>query len=252
MRLLSWIFQPVYLIFFLIIAALYIYRQEVIPEHRDIEQSKALVARMEQTVAVIEQEGQSIRSVFPNDAVITEESGLKQSIEFEGETNQRQLEAELPSVIAAPPIIAEDGAAVDPDGKAEATPDGMDSDASEKPSDLPEAASGTESTEEIEQVEPAKRPSSRLPQSLGTLWYEARRAVRSGSSERAIERYLQLTSHYPNSADGFGELGNVYYAMGDTSRALGAYRQALNIYHAGGYSGQSLQLQGVISKIQSK
>lgn len=250
MRLLSWIFQPVYLIFFLIIAALYIYRQEVIPEHRGIEQSKALVARMAQTVAILEQE--PIRSVSLNDAVRTEESGLKQSIEFEDNVNQQQPESDLPSVTAAPPIIAEDDAAIDPDGKAEATPEGEDRDVSEKPSDLLDTAGETESTDELEQVEPVKQPSSRLPQSLGTLWYEARRAARSGAMEQAIERYLQLTSDYPGSADGFGELGNVYYAMGDTSRALGAYQQALNIYQAGGYSGQSLQLQAVISKIQSK
>lgn len=252
MRLLSWIFQPVYLIFFVIIAALYIYRAEVIPEHHDIEQSKTLVARMEQTVAAIEEEDHSVRSLLSNDTVITEESGFEQPTKLEDEANQQRLEMAAPSAIDALPLVAVDDTGADAeviseDVDAEVTSEDADSTAIEKPSESLAMAGETESTEAVALVDPVNQP---LPKSLGTLWYAARRAARSGNREEAVERYLQLTSNYPDSADGFGELGNIYYAMGDKERALAAYQQALNIYQAAGDLGQSLQLQKVISEIQ--
>ena len=77
MRLLSWVFQPVYLIFFVIIAALYIYREELIPEHRDVETSRALIAQLEQTVVVINEEpltlGTPPSSTFSNVMVVSED-----------------------------------------------------------------------------------------------------------------------------------------------------------------------------------
>lgn len=241
MRLLSWIFQPVYLIFFVIIAALYIYREEVIPEHRDIEQSKALVTQIEQAVVVIEEEGRSIRSVSSSDAVITDQDGSNQPTKLAGEVNPQLSEVAAETAVDNVSVAAVDDTYVG----TELTPEDA-----EKPSDLLETASEMASAEVVALVAPVEQAINLLPESLGTLWYAARKAARGGNSKQAIERYLQLTSNYPDSADGFGELGNIYYAMGDKERALGAYQQALMVYQSAGDSGQSLQLQRVIGEIQ--
>jgi len=234
MRLLSWIFQPAYLIFFVIIAALYIYREEVIPEHRDIEQSKTLVAQIEKTIAVIEEEGRSVRSLPSNQILIPEEDAFNPSSKLEAEVNPQE-----PAVVATTDTLAADDVS-----DTEVTSEGNSSVTSENLFESFEATDEIESTQAATLVETVKQAS------LGTLWYAARRAARGDDSEQAIERYLQLTSNYPDNADGFGELGNLYYAMGDKEAALGAYQQALKIYQTAGYSGQSLQLQKVINEIR--
>jgi len=234
MRLLSWIFQPAYLIFFVIIAALYIYREEVIPEHRDIEQSKTLVAQIEKTIAVIEEEGRSVRSLPSNQILIPEEDAFNPSSKLEAEVNPQE-----PAVVATTDTLAADDVS-----DTEVTSEGNSSVTSENLFESFEATDEIESTQAATLVETVKQAS------LGTLWYAARRAARGDDSEQAIERYLQLTSSYPDNADGFGELGNLYYAMGDKEAALGAYQQALKIYQTAGYSGQSLQLQKVINEIR--
>jgi tetratricopeptide (TPR) repeat protein len=71
----------------------------------------------------------------------------------------------------------------------------------------------------------------------------------AGDIDQAILDYIQLTSSYPQHADGFGELGNLYYMQGNRERALTAYQQTLFIYQSLGYSGESLQLQRIIAEL---
>lgn len=54
----------------------------------------------------------------------------------------------------------------------------------------------------------------------------ARRAFWNGDFEVAEAAYMALLAEYPADADGFGELGNLYQAMGKPQMALDAYYEA--------------------------
>lgn len=58
------------------------------------------------------------------------------------------------------------------------------------------------------------------------LVQDARRAFWNGDFEAAERVYLALLSAYPEDADAFGELGNLYHSMGRTEAALDAYFEA--------------------------
>lgn len=54
----------------------------------------------------------------------------------------------------------------------------------------------------------------------------ARRAFWDGEFEAAEAAYMDLVAVYPEDADLFGELGNLYEAMGQEALALDAYYEA--------------------------
>lgn len=54
----------------------------------------------------------------------------------------------------------------------------------------------------------------------------ARRAFWNGDFERAEAAYMDVISRFPEDADLFGELGNLYVAMGNGDLALDAYYEA--------------------------
>jgi len=214
MRILSWIFQPVYLIFFVIIAVLYLYRAEIIPDHRDIEQSKALIARMEQTAIYIEDEYQN--SVSDLTANVSSTSGEEKQ--------------------SASPVLEQKALSL------------SDTDLELKSGSGESAAQFVE----ISQVEERTQREESSPQSLGELWYTARKSAMDGDIDQAIVSYIRLTSTYPQHADGFGELGNLYYSQDKLGHAITAYQQALAIYQRLGDSGESLQLQKIIAGLGAK
>ncbi len=55
---------------------------------------------------------------------------------------------------------------------------------------------------------------------------QARRAFWNGDFEGAETAYVTLISKYPDDADAFGELGNLYQSMGKPAEALDAYYAA--------------------------
>jgi tetratricopeptide (TPR) repeat protein len=235
MRVLSWIFQPVYLIFFAIIAALYIFRAEIIPEHRDMEQSNVLLSRVEQVVSVIKDEHRA-----SDLAIATEPATDVQQ--------QDEVAPALHDVVDALPMLEKQVAQPEPvvNSEPQLVPQSQagDGDAAVLVTDIVAVVVDAMPTEEPVlplEVEPVP--------SLGTLWYAARKSVMAGDIDQAILDYIQLTSSYPQHADGFGELGNLYYMQGNRERALTAYQQTLFIYQSLGYSGESLQLQRVIAEL---
>ncbi|NOR52357.1 MAG: tetratricopeptide repeat protein [Gammaproteobacteria bacterium] len=254
----SWIFQPVYLLFFAIIAALYIYRAEVIPEYRDIESSRALISKVEQTAAVI------------NERSLTQ-GALPVNAEMEFGEDSSQPLAHLESIEVLSPEVAESINVVRP--VEEEDFNDRENSSVNLPGERELAEPATSSVTVIEQSEPyvaidepqevdqegvevvaqtgpVEQESSGSNEALGRLWYAARKAAWSGDYDQAIADYLQITSDYPDHADGFGELGNIYYALGDVDAAIKSYQQAINIYQTIGDSGQALQLQRVVTEIQ--
>lgn len=77
---------------------------------------------------------------------------------------------------------------------------------------------------------------------------QARRAFWNGDFEGAETAYVTLISQYPDDADAFGELGNLYQSMGKPAEALDAYYAAAVRLRA---SGQREKLSEVIDLLDT-
>ena len=78
------------------------------------------------------------------------------------------------------------------------------------------------------------------------LLYSARNAFHQGKLDVAIQKYKELTELENDEADYFGELGNVYYAMGKWRKAgLAYYEAAVRLIDKNKFS-QVVYLQRVI------
>lgn len=69
-------------------------------------------------------------------------------------------------------------------------------------------------------------PATNLEMTRGDLVQQARRAYWSGDFEAAEGGYMTLIAAYPDDADAFGELGNLYQSMGKPAAARDAYYEA--------------------------
>lgn len=221
---------------FAIIAALYLYRHEVIPEHIDSDKSIVLVEKIAQTVADVEKHSQILQSK-PAVTVVVEDTSVSNSTEIESSLIQINEAIQSSDTVAVDldPASAEP-AAVEASGPAVDVSVNEDNSAS--------------TTDFVVEALPQPEPRSTTTHTQGALWYAARLAAWNKDFPLAIERYKKLTADYPENADGFAELGNIYYTLGDKSAAVDAYQSALTLYQAAGYSGQSVQLQKVISETQ--
>jgi len=61
---------------------------------------------------------------------------------------------------------------------------------------------------------------------LQWLWNRGRQAFWEGDYELAVESYRSLLEEEPMNPDGWGELGNIYYAKKDWTRAVRAFGRA--------------------------
>ena len=64
------------------------------------------------------------------------------------------------------------------------------------------------------------------PPTRDEMVQQARRAFWNGDFEGAESAYMSVISAYPEDADAFGELGNLYQAMGKDEQAMDAYFEA--------------------------
>ncbi len=224
MRLLGWIFQPGYILFFAIITALYLYRHEVLPEHIYSAKSGALIEQIEQAVITIEADRLRYGTQHSVAAEIVANSD-SQPPPAQREGSVQVVGSDLSTVDAAPfeplPEVVREPA-------------------------VPAASEG-DSAPPVDVAEKEIKPER---PTLAALWYAARQAAWIGDYPLAIERYKIMTKSYPDSADGFGELGNIYYTLGDSAGAVAAYRQALQRYQATGRHGSSIPLLRIINRIQ--
>jgi hypothetical protein len=60
--------------------------------------------------------------------------------------------------------------------------------------------------------------------------FAARELYWKRDAEAAVTAYTQLLQSYPDRADGWGELGNLYMAFGQTDNAVNAYSQAVELF----------------------
>lgn len=77
---------------------------------------------------------------------------------------------------------------------------------------------------------------------------QARRAFWNGEFEAAEAAYMTLISRYPEDADAFGELGNLYQSMGKTDRALDAYYEAAVRLKASGDTEKLKEISNVLAR----
>ncbi len=67
----------------------------------------------------------------------------------------------------------------------------------------------------------------------------------------AIREYRRLARQYPDNADVFGELGNVYVEMGDAKAAIEAYSRAVAVLMKKGEEGRARALIKAIEGLES-
>ncbi|MDJ0739276.1 MAG: hypothetical protein QNJ91_06140 [Gammaproteobacteria bacterium] len=72
----------------------------------------------------------------------------------------------------------------------------------------------------------AAAPATAAPPGLDELLQRARRAYWDGEFERAEAAYMDAVTQYPGEPDPFGELGNLYEAMGKPALAQDAFFEA--------------------------
>ncbi|VAW95598.1 hypothetical protein MNBD_GAMMA23-1137 [hydrothermal vent metagenome] len=87
--------------------------------------------------------------------------------------------------------------------------------------------------------------------SANSLLRTARQAFQQGKLDIAIEKYNELVELENDEADFYGELGNVYYAMGQWNKAGIAYYEAATRLIEGNNFSQVVYLQRVIQGLDS-
>ena len=98
------------------------------------------------------------------------------------------------------------------------------------------------------------RPPREMPATTGgvltrdDLVQQARRAFWNGDFETAEAGYIDLIAAYPEDADAFGELGNLYLSMGKPAAALDAYFEAGVRLRAHGETEKLRQIIDILTK----
>lgn len=87
-----------------------------------------------------------------------------------------------------------------------------------------------------------------MPAARDDLLQRARRAFWNGDFEQAEVGYMDLIEAYPDAPEAFGELGNVYEAMGRSAKALDAFYEAAVRHRAQGDKAQLDQLIEVLRR----
>lgn len=85
---------------------------------------------------------------------------------------------------------------------------------------------------------------SRLEQARSLFWQRNTRA--------ALQAYRALTADYPDSAQAWGELGNLYFNLRQAPAAAGAYARAIDLLIAQGEFMQAHQLLGVMYRLNTR
>jgi hypothetical protein len=131
------------------------------------------------------------------------------------ENRQPSTTTKLPPPVAAPPTGTE---AKDPPGEQRNTKQPVLIGGS-----LPNYRSAGETAFRPPPLMTEAQPSS---SDREVMIQQARRAFWNGDFEGAETAYVKLISQYPDDADIFGELGNLYQSMGKPAEALDAYYAA--------------------------
>jgi tetratricopeptide (TPR) repeat protein len=284
-RVLKWLFQPVYLLLIIVLVALYVNREaifsEEVTESLEVEalsdKVESLVDRLraeqEQPVAEVQPavvEGESatpevemaVTSISPTDdralpQPTQPEPVVEQETPVAGITEEAMsdIPQSAPSSEVVESVVAEIAAADDtvPTVNSLSAPE---ADISQPPveaadvtgavSDEVPAVNETADTNDSIGVPPAQAMS---PQAI---WSAARAAVWQGDLDGAVAHYRQLIALQPDNFDAYGEMGNVLLAQYDTVAALDAYASSARLIHQAGYREIAFRLVSVVARMDDE
>lgn len=280
MRVLKWLFQPVYLLLIIVLVALYVNRESIFPE--EVTESLEVEALSDKVESLVER----LRS--EQDQPVAE----VQSAAVESESAAPEVEAAVASISPADARALPQPTQPEPVVEQETPVAGI---TEEAPSDIPQSAPSSEAVESVvaeiaaaddtvptvnslsapeadisqppvEAADVAGAVSNEAPavnetadtnDSIGVppaqampplaIWGAARTAVWQGDLDSAVAHYRQLIDLQPDNFDAYGEMGNVLLAQSDTAAALGAYVSAARLIHKAGYREMAFRLASVVA-----
>ena len=95
---------------------------------------------------------------------------------------------------------------------------------------------------------PASTPMPSTIPGYDDLVQQARRSFWNGDFEAAERTYMDIVERYPDDVDVYGELGNLYIAMGKNALALDAYFEAGLRLKAIGERGRLVEVAEILKK----
>ncbi len=261
MRVLKWLFHPVYLLLIIVIFALYVNREVLFSE--EVAESLEVAA----LVAKVDELAERLRSeaVVETSAITTAEPDVTEPLAApQGETvaevsGDEEAVAVVPAEVTVVPVIQAPVADVVPAVSGEGLAGSQSAVAqlgvNEKNEKVPEQVVVTSTVEQgaPEPLPPATVDAPVTPivpaaSSLST-WREARAAVWQGNLDGAVAYYRQLIALQPDNYDAYGEMGNVLLAQSDVAAAVEAYVAAARLIRKSGNQAMARRLVGVVGAL---
>lgn len=236
MRLLKWLFQPVYILLIIILVALYVNREAIFPEEvAESLEGEVLLARADALIAdlsgKVSQGDTETESEF-REGVTVEAAGdapvQGDADSTEGAKNSAvQQDGVAQQFVTSPALIAiaeEKGDITSPQN----TP-------------LSQVAAAVTEYAAHAHTAPHAEPLA--------LWREARSAVWQGDLGQAVAYYSQLIALQPENYDAHGEMGNVLLAQGSIPAAIDAYADAARLIHRSGHTRMAYRVASVVASL---
>lgn len=269
MRVLKWLFQPVYLLLIIVIVALYVNREALFSDEvAESLEAEALVGKVDELV-----ERLSAETPLETSVAITPEPEVSESLDAplevaeSGTVTEVSEKVALPSVEApATPVTEETLPVTEEPAHVAEEPAPVAEVAPVVSSEFQSTTSEDEVVEVIEEeapeavtVVPAETQSVPEPLPEGTAetsvvspldtWRAARAAVWQGDLNGAVAQYRQLIVQQPKNYDAYGEMGNVLLAQSEVSAAVEAYVAAARLIHQSGNQRMAHRLVGVVATL---
>ncbi len=246
MRVLKWLFHPVYLLIIIVIFALYVNRDALFSE----EVAESL--EVEALVSKVDELAERLRS----DAEAEPTTALPEIAETEVADKSVNEASDAVAEVASSPVpeatesVTDESASVAESVAEESAP----------VAEVVSAVSNAESTslQSESQLEPlavvTEIESSTVPGEVAvasplSVWQSARAAVWQGDLSGAVAQYRQLVAQQPDNYDAYGEMGNVLLAQSDVAAAVDAYVKAARLIHQSGNQRMARHLVGVVASL---
>ncbi len=260
MRLLKWLFQPVYILLIIVLVALYVNREDIFPEEiAESMEAEELVAKVEGLV-------ERLRGDISDTEGSETEAASPQS---EGEVPEEQVvvaaedvEVAEPEPEPEPQVMMAQSEMNESEGNTFSNLNDADSDALfamdvSQPAETAAPEPATVTTDE-----PVTAPDDAMQaaaQSAGeeasqslpplALWRAARAAVWQGDLAAAVANYQQLIAAQPGNYDAYGEMGNVLLAQANTSAATDAYASAARLIYQSGNRDMAFRVASIVAEL---
>jgi tetratricopeptide (TPR) repeat protein len=276
-RVLKWLFHPVYLLLIIVAIALYLNRDTLFPDLAQSTEVGAVVSKVESLIDNLHSEPPSAvgrDDAEETDIVFGEEAGSDMPsfgdiAAAETATAQQQSvspgagvdEATPPAAIVANSEVETEASSPaevfsEAEAIAETSSEPVEPAQDEASPALaaiapkPAASAPVDTVDAIadQAGEPPAAPAVSREQLLHT-WQQARIAAWRGDVNTAIEYYQTVITLQPDNYDAYGEMGNVMLRVGDYEGAAEAYYQAAHLLNKTPQRMMAWQLLNVIARL---